>query len=69
METITSATERLGPDPVELTLQVNGAERHLAIEPRVTLVILAYGYLLSAFVEMALARLRSHRWIRKYVVM
>ena len=30
----------------------------IATEPRVTLVILAYGYLLSAFIEMALTRLR-----------
>jgi CDP-diacylglycerol--serine O-phosphatidyltransferase len=33
----------------------------IATEPRVTLVILAYGYLLSAFIEMALTRLRAHR--------
>jgi CDP-diacylglycerol--serine O-phosphatidyltransferase len=33
----------------------------IAMEPRVTLVILAYGYLLSAFIEMALTRLRAHR--------
>lgn len=33
----------------------------IAIEPRVTLVILAYGYLLSAFIEMGLTRLRAHR--------
>ena len=32
----------------------------IATEPRVTLVILAYGYLLSAFIEMAMVRLR-HR--------
>jgi xanthine dehydrogenase YagT iron-sulfur-binding subunit len=38
LETAPSATERLGPGPVELTLQVNGAERRLAIEPRVTLL-------------------------------
>jgi xanthine dehydrogenase YagT iron-sulfur-binding subunit len=38
LETAPSATERLGPDPVELTLQVNGAERRLALEPRVTLL-------------------------------
>jgi CDP-diacylglycerol--serine O-phosphatidyltransferase len=33
----------------------------IATEPRVTLVILAYGYLLSAFIEMGLVRLRAHR--------
>ena len=33
----------------------------IATEPRVTLVILAYTYLLSAFVEMGLTRLRTHR--------
>ena len=33
----------------------------IMIEPRVTLVILAYGYLLSAFIEMGLTRLRAHR--------
>jgi CDP-diacylglycerol--serine O-phosphatidyltransferase len=33
----------------------------VATEPRVTLVILAYTYLLSAFVEMGLTRLRAHR--------
>jgi CDP-diacylglycerol--serine O-phosphatidyltransferase len=33
----------------------------IATEPRVTLVILAYTYLLSAFVEMGLTRLRAHR--------
>jgi CDP-diacylglycerol--serine O-phosphatidyltransferase len=33
----------------------------IATEPRVTLVILAYGYLLSAFIEMALTRVRAHR--------
>jgi CDP-diacylglycerol--serine O-phosphatidyltransferase len=31
------------------------------VEPRVTLVIIAYGYLLSAFIELALARLKAHR--------
>jgi CDP-diacylglycerol--serine O-phosphatidyltransferase len=31
------------------------------IEPRVALVIIAYGYLLSAFIEMALSRFRTHR--------
>jgi xanthine dehydrogenase YagT iron-sulfur-binding subunit len=30
--------KRLGPGRVEVTLQVNGAERRLAIEPRVTLL-------------------------------
>jgi CDP-diacylglycerol--serine O-phosphatidyltransferase len=30
-------------------------------EPRITLVVIAYAYLLSAFVEMALTRFRSHR--------
>jgi CDP-diacylglycerol--serine O-phosphatidyltransferase len=33
----------------------------IAIEPRVTLVIVAYAYLLSAFIEMALVRVRAHR--------
>jgi CDP-diacylglycerol--serine O-phosphatidyltransferase len=33
----------------------------IATEPRITLVIVAYGYLVSAFIEMALARLRHHR--------
>ncbi len=33
----------------------------IATEPRITLVILAYAYLLSAFVEMAVIRLRSRR--------
>jgi CDP-diacylglycerol--serine O-phosphatidyltransferase len=33
----------------------------IATEPRVTLIILAYTYLLSAFVEMGLTKLRSHR--------
>jgi CDP-diacylglycerol---serine O-phosphatidyltransferase len=33
----------------------------IATEPRVTLVILAYTYLLSAFVELGLTRLRAHR--------
>jgi CDP-diacylglycerol---serine O-phosphatidyltransferase len=31
----------------------------VATEPRITLVILAYGYLLSAFIEMAMTRLRQ----------
>jgi len=33
----------------------------IATEPRITLVILAYGYLLSAFIGLALARLRPRR--------
>ena len=33
----------------------------IAVAPRITLVILAYCYLLSAFVEMAWSRMRSHR--------
>jgi CDP-diacylglycerol--serine O-phosphatidyltransferase len=33
----------------------------IATEPRITLVLLAYGYLLSAFIEMVLARIRHHR--------
>jgi len=33
----------------------------VALEPRVTLVIIAYGYLLSAFIEMAMARLKAQR--------
>jgi hypothetical protein len=33
----------------------------VATEPRFALVILAYGYLLSAFLGMALSRLRSRR--------
>jgi CDP-diacylglycerol--serine O-phosphatidyltransferase len=32
----------------------------IATEPRITLVLLAYGYLISAFIELALAR-RAHR--------
>src|SRR5262245_10776362 len=31
------------------------------LEPRVTLVIISYSYLLSAFIEMGLARLKTHR--------
>ena len=33
----------------------------IATEPRVTLVVIAYGYLFSAFIEWALAKARSHR--------
>lgn len=33
----------------------------IATEPRVTLIIVAYTYLVSAFVEMGLTRLRAHR--------
>jgi CDP-diacylglycerol--serine O-phosphatidyltransferase len=33
----------------------------VATEPRITLVILSYGYLLSAFIEMAMGRTRPHR--------
>jgi CDP-diacylglycerol--serine O-phosphatidyltransferase len=33
----------------------------IATEPRVTLVLLAYCYLFSAFIEMGLARMRAHR--------
>jgi CDP-diacylglycerol--serine O-phosphatidyltransferase len=33
----------------------------IATEPRVTLVILAYGYLFSPLVEMLMSRLRAHR--------
>jgi CDP-diacylglycerol--serine O-phosphatidyltransferase len=33
----------------------------IAAEPRVTLVVMAYGYLLSAFVGLGLSRLRSRR--------
>jgi CDP-diacylglycerol--serine O-phosphatidyltransferase len=33
----------------------------VATEPRITLVLLAYGYLFSAFIEMGMARLRAHR--------
>jgi CDP-diacylglycerol--serine O-phosphatidyltransferase len=33
----------------------------IATEPRITLILLAYGYLLSAFIEWGLARLRAHR--------
>ena len=33
----------------------------IAAEPRVTLVVLAYGYVASAFIEWSLVRLRSHR--------
>ncbi|MXZ39699.1 MAG: (2Fe-2S)-binding protein [Holophagales bacterium] len=32
------ATETLGPGPVEIELEVNGATRRLAVEPRVTLL-------------------------------
>ena len=40
---------------------VAGLFAFVATEPRVTLVILAYGYLLSAFVEMGIQRLRLNR--------
>lgn len=40
---------------------VAGLIAFVATEPRVTLVLLAYGYLLSAFVEMAVQRLRLTR--------
>jgi CDP-diacylglycerol--serine O-phosphatidyltransferase len=33
----------------------------ITVEPRITLVIVSYGYLLSAFIEMAVMRLRHHR--------
>jgi CDP-diacylglycerol--serine O-phosphatidyltransferase len=33
----------------------------IATEPRVSLLVLAYGYFLSAFIEMGLAKLRAHR--------
>lgn len=33
----------------------------IASEPRVTLLVIAYGYLLSAFIEMAVGRLKSRR--------
>jgi CDP-diacylglycerol---serine O-phosphatidyltransferase len=39
---------------------VAGLIAFIATEPRITLVILAYGYLLSAFIEMAVTRLK-HR--------
>jgi CDP-diacylglycerol--serine O-phosphatidyltransferase len=42
-------------------LVVAGLIAFVATEPRVTLVMLAYGYLLSAFVEMALQRMRLNR--------
>jgi CDP-diacylglycerol--serine O-phosphatidyltransferase len=42
-------------------IAVAGLIAFVATEPRVTLVILAYGYLLSAFIEMAVQRLRLHR--------
>jgi CDP-diacylglycerol--serine O-phosphatidyltransferase len=38
---------------------IAGLIAFVATEPRITLVILAYGYLLSAFIEMALQRLRA----------
>jgi CDP-diacylglycerol---serine O-phosphatidyltransferase len=38
---------------------VAGLIAFVATEPRITLVIVAYGYLLSAFIEMAMQRLRS----------
>jgi CDP-diacylglycerol--serine O-phosphatidyltransferase len=31
----------------------------VATEPRVTLLVISYGYLLSAFIEMAVTRLRT----------
>jgi CDP-diacylglycerol---serine O-phosphatidyltransferase len=40
---------------------VAGLIAFVATEPRITLVLLAYGYLLSAFVEMALQRMRVSR--------
>lgn len=40
---------------------VAGLIAFIATEPRVTLVILAYGYLLSAFIEMGIQRLRLNR--------
>ena len=33
----------------------------IATKPNITLVLLAYGYLLSAFIELAVTRLRPHR--------
>ena len=42
-------------------LHMRGLFAFVATEPRVTLVILAYGYLLSAFVEMGIQRLRLNR--------
>jgi CDP-diacylglycerol---serine O-phosphatidyltransferase len=40
---------------------IAGLIAFIATEPRVALVILAYGYLLSAFIEMGWNRLRAHR--------
>jgi phosphatidylserine synthase len=40
---------------------VAGLIAFVATEPRITLVIVAYGYLLSAFIEMALQRMRVNR--------
>jgi phosphatidylserine synthase len=42
-------------------LAVAGLIALIAAEPRVTLVVMAYGYLLSAFVGLALTRLRTRR--------
>ena len=40
---------------------VAGLIAFVATEPRITLVIVSYGYLLSAFIELAVHRLRHHR--------
>jgi CDP-diacylglycerol--serine O-phosphatidyltransferase len=40
---------------------VAGLIAFIATEPRITLVILAYSYLLSAFIEMGIQRLRLNR--------
>jgi len=42
-------------------LLVAGVIAMVTLEQRVTLVVLSYGYLLSAFIEMAMTRLRAHR--------
>jgi CDP-diacylglycerol--serine O-phosphatidyltransferase len=42
-------------------LIVAGLMAIISMEPRITLVMLSYGYLLSAFIEMGMARVRAHR--------
>jgi CDP-diacylglycerol--serine O-phosphatidyltransferase len=42
-------------------LLVAGLIAFIVTEPRVTLVLIAYGYLLSAFLEIAVTRLRAYR--------
>jgi len=42
-------------------LVVAGVIAMVTLEQKVTLVVLSYGYLLSAFIEMGMTRLRAHR--------